>query len=94
MMVLIEKEKFEQFQKDIDSMKNEIEKQNNKMLEIIDAFEIVFKRNRELAEKGFPTADDDSIGFGEAADYIRNAVIDNIEYGLMSRIEKIREKYK
>lgn len=73
-------------------MRNEIEKQNDKMLEIIDAFGIVFKENRELSEKGFPTADEDSLGWDESEDFIRRAVINNIEYGLMSRIEKNKRK--
>lgn len=94
MMILIEKEKLEQFQKDIDSMKNEIEKQNDKMLEIIDAFRIVFKENRELSEKGFPTADEDSLGWDESEDFIRRAVIDNIEFKIKTRVKEILYKYR
>lgn len=94
MMILIEKEKLEQFQKDIDLIKNEIEKQNRKTLEIIDAIENVFKENRELAEEGFPTADEDSLGWDESEDYIRRAVIENIEYGIKTRVKEILYKYR
>lgn len=63
--------------------KQEFEKQNAKMLEFIDAIENTFKEEREAVQGG-----------GDPESILRNMVIDNIEYSLFSKIEKIREKYK
>ncbi len=73
-------------------MRKEVDKQNQKILDFIKAFEEVFKNARELDKKGFPTVDDDSVEDYQSV--LRNMVIDNIEYDMMCRIKEIRKKYK
>lgn len=95
-MMLVEEDKIEKIYEELDNLSKEFKRQNDKMEAIIDAIGDTFKKIRKDSEDGFPTVDSDlyCVNPYEAESELRNMVIDNLEFTLMEKINKVREEYK
>lgn len=98
-MFLMNESDLENIKKEIEDIKIDLRNKKLEILEIIDAFEKVFKNARINSENGIPSVDFYNPTEPLPKEYdpeklLRDMVIDNIEYDLMEKVKLIRQKYK
>ena len=96
MAIIIEENELEEIQQKVISLEKDFKRQSDKINAIIDAIRESFDETREDDKEGVPRVDEDLylMDKDSAESKLRNMVIDNLQYKIMEKINKVREYYK